>query len=383
MSWPHLQNRTWALLALLAPLLALFAYVALRTGLLAPVAVTVIPVETRLIAPALFGIGTVEARATYKIGPTFAGRLKRLHVQVGERVRVGQILGEMDPVDLNDRIRSQEAAAQRAEAGLQEATVRLAYARRQAGRYEQLLAASATSEELLAAKRQELQVADAAFAAARQEVARSRSEGEALMAQRASLRLLAPVNGVIVARDMEPGTTAVAGQTVVEIVDPSSLWVNVRFDQSSAGGLAPGLAARVELRSRTGAVLAGRVLRIEPKADTVTEETLAKVVFETRPEPMPPLGELAEVTVQLAALASAPVIPNGAIRRREGQPGAWRVVDGHLRFTPVTLGVADLEGNVQVREGLRSGDAIVMYSEKALDPSSRIKVVQQLAGVTP
>lgn len=383
MKRPRLQARTWALLAVLAPLLALFVYVAFRTGVLAPVAVTTVRAETRPIAPALFGIGTVEARATYKIGPTFAGRLRRLDVQVGDRVRAGQLMGEMDPVDLNDRIRSQEAAARRAEAGLQEANARLAHARRQAGRYEQLLAANATSEELLVGKHQELQLAEAALAAAREEVVRYRAEGEALRAQRANLHLLSPVDGVVVAREMEPGTTAVAGQAVVELIDPNSLWVNVRFDQTSAAGLAAGLAAQVQLRSRQGALLTGRVLRTEPKADVVTEETLAKVVFDTRPDPLPPLGELAEVTVQLAALPPGVVIPNGAIRRDEGRPGVWRVEDGQLRFAPVKLGVADLDGNVQVREGLRSGDAIVLYSEKALAASSRIKVVERIAGAAP
>ena len=57
-----LQRRTLALIAVIVPLLALFIYVGLRSGPLAPVAVTVANVESRAITPALFGIGTVEAR---------------------------------------------------------------------------------------------------------------------------------------------------------------------------------------------------------------------------------------------------------------------------------------------------------------------------------
>ena len=116
-----LQGRTLALLAVVVPLLALFVYVALRSGPLAPVKVTVATVETKSITPALFGIGTVEARYTYKIGPTFTGRVKRLDVEVGERVKSGQVLGEMEPVDLDQRIRSQDAALKRAKAALNEA----------------------------------------------------------------------------------------------------------------------------------------------------------------------------------------------------------------------------------------------------------------------
>lgn len=61
-------NRTLAVLAVIFPLLALFVYVALRSGPLAPVPVVLATVEERGLAPILFGIGTVEARYTYKIG---------------------------------------------------------------------------------------------------------------------------------------------------------------------------------------------------------------------------------------------------------------------------------------------------------------------------
>lgn len=377
-----LQGRTWALLAVIVPLLALFIYVGLRSGPLASVAVTVVTVESRAVTPALFGIGTVEARYTYKIGPTFAGRVKRLDVHVGDQVKAGQVLGEMDPVDLDDRVRSQESAFKRTEAAVREAEARQAYAQTQARRYEQLFAVRSTSEEIVTTKRQELQIADAALSAAREDVARARSDREALVAQRSNLRLIAPVDGVVAVRDADPGTTIVAGQAVAEVIDPGSLWINVRFDQISASGLAGGLPARIVLRSRGGQTLKGRVLRVEPKADAVTEETLAKVTFDSRPAPLPPVGELAEVTVDLPALPAAPLIPNAAVRREDDKVGVWKIVDGDLRFSPVKLGASDLNGHVQVRDGIKNGDQVVTYSEKALTARSRIHVVDQIPGVS-
>ena len=377
-----LQGRTLALLAVIIPLLVLFIYVGLRSGPLAPVAVTVASVESRAITPALFGIGTVEARYTYKIGPTFAGRVKRLEVHVGDQVKAGQVLGEMEPVDLDDRVRSQESVFKRAEAALREAEARQAYAQTQARRYEQLFAVRSTSEEIVTTKRQELQIADAALSAAREDIARARSDREALVAQRSNLRLIAPVDGVVAVRDADPGTTIVAGQAVVEVIDPKSLWINVRFDQISASGLAGGLPTLIVLRSRGGQTLKGRVLRVEPKADAVTEETLAKVTFDNKPEPLPPVGELAEVTVDLPALPAAPLIPNAAVQREGDKVGVWQMVDGDLHFSPVKLGASDLNGYVQVREGLKNGDQIVTYSEKALTARSRIHVVDHIPGVS-
>ncbi|MBA3002919.1 MAG: efflux RND transporter periplasmic adaptor subunit [Desulfurivibrio sp.] len=377
-----IQGRTLTLVLVLLPLLALFVYVALRSGPLAPVPVTVTTVENRSIAPALFGIGTVEARYTYKIGPTFAGRVKRLNVHVGDMVQAGQLLGEMDPVDLDERIRAQEATLKRAEALLNEALSRQTYAQTQALRYEQLLAARSTSEEIVATKKHELQVAEAGMKAAREELARAQADRGALVAQQSNLNLVAPVNGLVTVRDADPGTTVVAGQSVVQLIDPKSLWINVRFDQIHAHGLAANLPAKIALRSQTVTLLPGRVLWVEPLADAITEETLAKVLLDKLPDPLPPIGELAEVSVALPTLPTTPVIPNAAIQRINGKLGVWQVIDDNLHFTPIRLGAADLDGHVQVREGLTVGDRVIVYSAKALSVRNRIHIVDHIPGVT-
>lgn len=383
MNFPRPQRRTLALIAVIAPLLALFVYVALRSGPLAPIAVTVATVESRAIAPALSGIGTVQARYTYKIGPTAAGRVARLDVHAGDAVAAGQLLGEMDAVDLDDRIGAQQAAIKSAEAAVRQAVATQEFAQAQAHRYEKLLAVRSTSEENVAIKQQELAVADAALAAAREDATRLRAELQALRAQRANLKLVAPVAGLVTARLADPGTTVVAGEAVLEIIDPTSLWVDTRFDQISADGLAAHLPARVVLRSRRGQPLPGRVLRVEPQADDVTEETLAKVVFDEVPASLPPVGELAEITVQLVELPAAPTIPNAAIRTVDGRRGVWKIDGTKLAFAPLALGRSDLDGFVQVARGLADGDRFVLYSEKALTARSRIHVVDRLHGVAP
>lgn len=390
------HGRTLPLAGVLVLLLGLLAYVALHAGPLAPVPVTVTTVESREITPALFGIGTVEARYTHKIGPTFAGRLSRVEVQPGDQVKAGQLLGEMDPVDLGDRIGAQDAALKRAEASvlvvesqIQEGGARKTFAETQAKRYGQLSEAHVVSDEAVEAKRQELQIALASLSAAhatlevsRQELARLRAERDGLLRQRANLRLVSPVDGFVTRRDADPGTTVIAGQAVVEVVEPGSIWINVRFDQQRALGLRTQLGARIVLRSQAGEPLAGRVLRIEPHADAVTEEVLAKIEFDQRPHTLPPIGELAEVTVGLAPHQPMPVVPNASVQSVDGQLGVWVVKDGSLRFAPVKTGATDLEGRVQIVEGLSGGERVVVYSQKALDANSRIKVVDRIAGTS-
>ena len=300
----------------------------------------------------------------------------------------------MEPIDLDNRIVAQEATSKRAmasvlaaEAQTQDAVARKDFAKIQAKRYEDLLTSRSVSAEAVDAKRQENKVAESSLAAsnanleaARQELARTHADRGGLSQQRTNLRLVTPVDGLVASRDVDPGTTVIAGQSVVVVIDPKSLWVNVRFEQLSAYGLQAGLAARIALRSQKGHAMTGTVLRVEPFADAVTEEVLAKVVFDNLLVPLPPIGELVEVTVALAKQHSSPVIPNASVQRIDGQLGVWAIEDGDLRFAPIRIGATDLDGNVQVIEGLKAGQQVVLYSQHALKASSRIKIVKQIPG---
>ncbi|MCO5164027.1 MAG: efflux RND transporter periplasmic adaptor subunit [Mesorhizobium sp.] len=393
MKLPSMQRRTLMLLAVSLPIAAAFGYVVLRSGPLAPVAIMTTIAETRAISPALFGIGTVEARFSYKIGPIIAGRVGKIHVDVGDKVRAGQVLAEMDPVDLDERIAALDAAIRRAEASIQvaeaqvdDAIARQDYAQTQTKRYEQLWKTRAVSEVAVETKRQDSQVTLAALSAAQsqlvaaqQDLQRNRADRDGLIKQRENLVLCAPVDGVIAARNAEAGTTMVAGQAVIEMIDPNNLWINARFDQIAATGLRKGLSAQITLRSHGGASVRGKVSRVEVLADSVTEENLAKVEFETLPEPLPPIGELAEVTVALSELPALPVIPNAAVQAVDGKAGVWRVDDGKIRFVPVRVGAFDLDGDVQVIEGLQAGDEVVVHSASRLTSKSRIHITDKPA----
>jgi HlyD family secretion protein len=389
--------RTAALVGVFLALFGVFAYAALRSGPLAPIQITTSVVEDHAISPALFGIGTVEARYTYRIGPTAAGRIKSVNVHVGDKVKAGDLLGEMDPVDLDERIVSQRAAIEKATANISvvraqvlDITATMEYAKKQAKRYELALREHITTEETSDAKQQEFQVAEARLSSAKAgieaavlEQKRLRADLEGLNSQRNNLLLVAPVDGLVATRQANPGTTLVAGQPVVELIDPSSAWINVRFDQLQAAGLRSNLPAHIVLRSMSDVVLEGNVLRVEPMADAVTEEILAKVSFNQLPESGPLMGELAEVTVELPPLPALPVVFNPSIQQVHGNVGVWVVENEGLRFSPIVMGKADLEGRTQIIKGANPGDHVVVYSQRAIDEHSRIKIVEKLTGGFP
>jgi len=372
-------------------LIGAVAYVSLRTGPLAPIKVTVSqPVEGSL-SPAIFGIGTVEARRSWLIGPTVAGRVLSVRVEVGDEVQAGQLLAEMDPVDLDQRLAALDASLARAgssqlsaQAQVSDASARRALAAANTRRNQDLARQNFISAGALEAKLQEQASADAATQAAQanlagagQDLARIKAERAALAQQRGNVRLLAPASGVVTSRDAEAGSTVVAGQPVLRLIDPSSLWVKLRVDQGRSAGLATGLAGSIVLRSQPQTTLSGQVARLELVADSVTEERIAQVTFTQMPAHVS-VGEMAEVTLQLPTTAPTLLLPNAAIQRQQGQTGVWRLADEQLEFAPVKLGVQSLDGQVQVLQGLAKEDRVVIYSEKMLKADSRIKVVDTL-----
>lgn len=377
-------------------LAAAMVFVVMRSGPLAPTRVTVVQAAEGRLTPALFGIGTVEARRSYLIGPTVAGRVRAVAVDVGDRVQAGQLLAEMDPVDLDERMAALDASVARAgsaiaaaDAQRRDALARKELAAVNARRYVELGAQNFISTGAVEARLQEQSSADAVvsaavanLAAARQDQQRLAAERAGLRQQRANVRLLAPADGVVTSREAEPGSTVVAGQAVLRVIEPSSLWVRVRLDQGRSAGLVAGLPAQVVLRSNPGLPVAGKVARVEAVSDSVTEERVAQVSLDQPPASLS-VGELAEVTVTLPSTGTTVLLPNAAIKRVQARTGVWTIDTGGLRFAPVRLGQTSLDGQVQVLDGIQPGATVVVHSEKDLDAKSRITVVDALAGQRP
>ncbi len=362
-------------------------------GPLAPAKVTLAKVEQGTLVASTFGIGTVEARRSYAIGPTFASRVRRVLVDQGDEVKGGQLLAELDPVDLEDRVASGTFAAERAasailaaEAQLAEARSRAQLAGASARRYRELRAQGFFSQEATDAKTHEANAAQSSVDAAAAQLAVSRRDLQRVRADlsgvgklRAQMRLISPVDGVISARLVEPGTTVVAGQAVVQVIDPASLWVKARIDQGQAGGVRVGQPAEIVLRSNPAAALPGQVQRVDWVSDAVTEERIVNVGFAARPAGVS-VGELVEVTLRTADLRDVRSVPAAAIKRLDRRDGVWLVSAGRTVFRPVKVGITTLDGRSQILEGLEAGDEVVVHSEKALKVDARVKVVAAIVG---
>ena len=379
-------------LALLAALLvSLFAWIVLTQGPLAPVKVTTAKINTGALAPEVFGIGVTEARHSYNVSSTMTGRIGRMLADQGDRVKAGQILAKLDPIDLNERLASSRLAAERSTSAVRMAEAQLAQAQSQERtaaanyrRFAELQAKGYVSKEMLDAKLHEKNVAQAALDAATASLAavmhdrkKAQSDASAVAKLRNQTLLYSPVNGIITARMVEPGVTVVPGQTVLQVIDPGDIWVKTRIDQKQAGLIRDGQQASIVLRSQPHTAIPGTVRRVDLISDAITEERIVNVTF-AAPEPGISLGEYAEVTIKLPASPDARSVPTAAVKQIDRQKGVWVLHDGRARFRPIKTGTATLDGRTQVLDGLSDGDEVIVYSQKAMKNDLRVKVVPEL-----
>ena len=362
------------------------AIMVLRGGGPGAVQVSAAQVVRGDLKPTLFGIGVVEAQRNILVGPTVAGRVAKVYVEPGTQVEAGTLLAEMDPVDLNERLSASRQAILRAkstvaasQAQAQEAESRKTTADASAKRYASLRERGFVSTEAERSKYHEARAAEAALRASQANIgvssadaARLNAEAAALEKQLAYTRLIAPVAGMVITRDVEPGSTAVAGQAVVRLAERDLLWLRVRIDQGRSAGLAIGLPASIKLRSRPGENFSGKLARIEQLSDAVTEERLVMVAFDQPPQGLT-LNEMAEVTVTLPARSNALSLPPVALVRQNGQTGVFTVEDGRAKFVTVNIGIRT-EYGVEILDGIAEGAQVVTQKAKPLIDGDRLRV---------
>jgi len=388
-NWKQYKSSIFVLLGAL--LLVLLGWIVYTRGPLAPTRVQSTSVQVGNLQPQIFGIGTVEARSLYTVGPIQAGRLAAIYVEQGDKVVAGQVIGEMEPVDLEGKVSSAMAANQHAQSlvliavmQLQEAQSKYDLAQKKMQRYQELFAQHAISQETLDIiindeKVNQASLAAASFSvqAAQFDVDKAMADYQAVLKQRENLKLISPINGVVISRDMEAGNTVVAGQSVVKITDLDTIWIKTRIDQMRGDGIAVGQKVDIMVRSMPNQIFKGTVARLDMQSDSVTEERIVNIVFESSPRGVA-LGDLAEVTIALSPVTNALYVPMGAVKKINKQMGVWIVENGRAKFRPVELGVATLDGHAQIIQGLQENDKVIIVSPLELQEDMKVRVADGL-----
>lgn len=307
--------------------------------------------------------GEVRARVESRLGFRVAGKLVQRPAELGQRVKAGQVLAQIDPQDYR-------LAADAARAQVQAAQTNRDLAAADFRRFKELKDQNFISGA-------ELERRDATFKAAQAQLDQAQSQLASQGNQASYTTLVADAAGVVTAVEAEPGQVLAVGAPVLRLARDGARDVVFSVPEDKVQAMAVGSPVTVRSWSQD-TELPGKVREVAASADPVTRTFTVKVAVDAATAP--PLG--ATVFVKPAALSAAgtPAIklPTSALRK-DGQATAVWVLDEAsmtVRSQPVQLATAD--GNAAViSAGLTPGMRVVSAGVHVLSPGQKVTIFKE------
>jgi HlyD family secretion protein len=326
---------------------------------------TVVP---STLAVSVSGPGTLDATNKIVVSSRSQGRLTEITVDRNDAVMAGQILARIESYDLRHQLAAAQASEQAAiraievaKAGRTRSDAALVNARNNYQRQAALLDKGFTSRQNFDAAEATFRQAAADLAHDDQAIEQARSQAQSaaanvgvVQAQIDDTIVRAPFPGIVVSRDRNVGDTLTIGASILQLVDPATIVLTARFDESTIQLMKPGQPVCISFGSLAGKNLSGHVLRLGRIVDTETREFTLDVKLDTLPENWA-LGQRGLARVTVATLAQVPTVPKSFLVRRHGQAGLWVVEGGRAHWRTVEPGAAGVH-RVEIRRGLAPGE---------------------------
>lgn len=309
-----------------------------------------------VIGPAISGELRAQRHATVRA--ELGGSMTQVHVDEGQTVRKGALLGRIDARTLDE-------ARQSAESAVRSAENQLALARREAERTEQLVSAGALAPR-------ELDVARSSVAAAEAQLADARSRLANAQSALRDAAIMAPIAGVVSNRAVNPGDVVSPGTVLFTIIDPSSMRLEASVPSEDVRALRVGAPVEFEVRGYDQP-FEGRIERIAPQVDPATRQV---PIFVAIPNTAGRLvaGLFAEGRVATEA-AQGLVVPLNAVRVTDGAASVLRVANDRTERVAVELGLRDARTErVQIVSGVNEGDILLRGTAQGITPGTAVTV---------
>ena len=317
---------------------------------------------SRLVLP-----GTLEAFNSALIYPRVSGYVKQWFVDIGQSVKAGTLLAEIDTPELNDQLRQALAALEtaKAHANLAEIT---------ANRWQSQLLEDAVS-------RQEADEKAGDFSAKQAMVSEAQANVDRLRSLQAFRRITAPFEGVVTTRNTDIGAlvnAGAAGKEMFTVADTRRLRLYVSVPQALANQLTLGMIAQLSVPQFPGQHFSAKLVN-NARATTESSGTVLVELAVDNPQQSLSPGDYAEVVFQLPALHGTVLIPASALvlRLQDQQTGlhvALLQADHKVRFKPIQI-ARDLGNSIEVLQGLSIHDTLIDNPSESLRDGDVVQAV--------
>jgi len=302
--------------------------------------------------------GNLMPRTRVAVAAKLPGTLSSVSVDIGDRVRAGQVVAVLDRREIDAQVDAAEAAVNVAHAGVEVAEAALANAVLERERAQNLFDRGAVPK-------QRLDAADTVrrSAAAQRDLANANvAQAEAALRRAREVQrdatLTSPIDGVVVERHYDAGSLVGPGEDpVVVVADLRVMTLEAGVSELEAGRLKVGMPARVTAQAHPGTLFDGRLAAIAPEVDARNRHFKIEIRIANHRGTLLS-GMYGAAAIPLERAAQVVAVPREAVTTRDGKRVALRIDIDMLREVPVTEGLTD--GRlVQITSGLKAGDTIV------------------------
>lgn len=319
-------------------------------------AVALTPVQSFPLARSVVVSGPVSPYEEMQLGVELSGqRVTRLNIDVGQPVRKGQVLLELDHRTLDSALAQAEASTQQARATLELAQAQQARGSKLAG--GQLISAS------------DLDQLRATTLQAQAQLATARASQDAARLQRDFAELRAPADGVISKRLVQPGQVVSAGTELLRLIRDGRLEWRAELPEHQLADVDVGNDIAL---SYAGQQIAGRVRAVTPGVDA---QTRTGTVYADLPDPGPlKPGTFVEGRI-LTGDGQSLMVPATAVVQRDGHSYVFTMKDAQTVERRRVRTGQTTQGRVEIIEGLKAGEQVVSEGAGFLGDGDRVRVV--------
>ncbi|MGB9333391.1 MAG: efflux RND transporter periplasmic adaptor subunit [Candidatus Acidiferrales bacterium] len=310
--------------------------------------------------------GNVQAYLETPIYARTNGYLRRWYVDIGGRVKAGQLLAEIDTPEIDQELRQAEAAQLQAQANLD-------LAKSTADRWQNLLKSDGVSQ-------QEVDQNVSAFHAREADLLAAKANVQRLKDLQSFQRVTAPFDGIVTVRSVDVGALIANGNSVqlFRMAQTNVLRIYVSVPQSYSRSIVPGVQATLTIPEFPHGVFPGKVVRSAGAIDPTSRTLLTEVQI---PNPTGQILPGAYATVHFKVTLVEPPLsipPNTLIFRSQGPQVAVVTPQGTIHLQSVSMG-RDLGTSLEVLDGVKAADSVVLNPPDSIAEGAEVSVTQTAA----